>query len=46
MVVIEMVAKAKDDREVHKVREVVFVSSAEIIQDSDLKRMQLLHCIL
>ena len=31
MVVIEMVAKAKVDREVHKVREVVFVSSAEII---------------
>ena len=31
MVVIGMVAKAKDDREVHKVREVVFVSSAEII---------------
>ena len=31
MVVIEMVAKAKDDREGHKVREVVFVSSAEII---------------
>ena len=46
MVVIDMVAKAKDDREVHKVREVVFVSSAEIIRDSDLKRMQLLHCIL